>query len=86
MSNGNVPDATTNPIMASDATLRDMFAGQALIAEINTYPEETIESAAKELGIDYNSYNAKNDYPKVIAMRCYRYADAMLKARSNGKT
>ena len=31
MSNGNAPDATTKPIMAKDATLRDIFAGQALI-------------------------------------------------------
>lgn len=34
MSSGNAQPATGNPIMASEATLRDMFAAKALVALI----------------------------------------------------
>ena len=38
MSNGNADFATKKPIMASEATLRDIFAAKAMVVAISEHP------------------------------------------------
>ena len=85
MSNGDVKNATSLPILAKDATLRDMFAGQALVNYSDFETGGTLEEAAKVLGVPAQEYSYEIHFPIIVARRCYQIADAMLAEREKAK-
>lgn len=67
---------------AAGISLRDWFAGMALQATINTGVEGTVESAAKELGINPSDYKPSVHWPILVARDAYAFADAMIAERN----
>lgn len=61
-------------------TLRDYFAAKALNLVCGD-DGGTVEDAAKEIGIEATEYKSAVHWPKLCAVKAYRFADAMMEAR-----
>lgn len=61
-------------------TLRDWFAGQALIGILRD-PSDTSKQCAKYAMDDIRDGKPLNSFTKIVAASCYAYADALLAER-----
>jgi hypothetical protein len=62
-------------------TIRDYFAGQVIASDDLDF-NQTVEEAAKFIGVQTSEYKYYKHYPMVRAKIAYLFADAMLAERS----
>jgi hypothetical protein len=72
----------THPDFATfGMTLRDYYIVHAPAEEIAEMIPDTVNGAAKYIGVPVSDYDLYRDYIKVLAKARCEWADAMLKAR-----